>query len=388
MSHKVLPRIKRKLRHFANAFRKPKGVGAVRSLQNQVEGLTRALLNPSNAFDDETYRRRNTMFDHGYGERNERSERYRSQNLGPRAERYSCVHLEQFVNLDLDGLALCCHPHSGNRGCVRVGKFQGDSFPLGLLLSARAKIRDDLNDGIDTPCTGCDMLRKQVWKKAIYPVNGVTINDWTECNLRCEYCYTLNENSSRLIGEKRKHNLYPLMKDMLEQGYLAPDSVVGWGGGEVTIYQAFEPTAALLADNRIQQHVNTNAVLHSAAIERGLRAGNMIVRVSVDAGTRETYQRIKGRDAFDAVWKTIGKYAAAGMLTAKYIVYDRNSAREDLQGFLRLCIANDVDSITVVPETGRNITGDFSGETRRNTAAMIDEARKRGLSVTATPFTP
>jgi len=346
-------------------------------LQMQIERLTASLLESASAFDEDVYKGLNAMFREGYTERNALSERYMADMED---EYYSCPHLQGTVNIDLDGLAICCRTHSRNRGCVRIGKFQGNAFPLALLLAARLKITRDINAGVDTPCTGCVELRKKRWDKPIYPIDSFVINDWTECNLRCKYCYTL-QDFSHVIGQEQRHDLLLLLKDALKNHYLALDAHVYWGGGEVTVYPAFEPVARMLLEHQIYQVVNTNAVVFSECIEAGVKANLMEVVVSVDAGTPETFLRIKGRDFFCRVWENISRYARAGTITAKYIICNDNVSPADADGFINLCSANKVASIALVPEQELLIHDGFSDETLRLTAHMIHMAERLGLTL-------
>jgi organic radical activating enzyme len=354
------------------------------SIVSQLHQITASLLKNSSVFDEDVYRSRNAMFSAGYTARNARSEQYRTDG---ESEYYCCEYLQSLLNIDLDGLALCCHPHSGNRGIVRIGKFHGNTLPIDLLLSARLKLTQDINSGIDTPCTGCDLLEKRRWKKA-YPIKYLVINDWTECNLRCKYCYTLNPNSPRFSGEKRTHHLPLLIEDMFANKYIDPEGIVDWGGGEVTLYKDFEPVAAMFAERRIRQNVNTNAVRFSSTIERGLREKTMSVQVSVDAGTRETYQQVKGRDAFEPVWENIGKYAQAGDLTVKYIIYNLNSQIENVHNFIRLCQQHQVISVVLTPEVRQDTQGTFTDDTLRNVAIFAHEAKQAQLNLKLVPFLP
>jgi sulfatase maturation enzyme AslB (radical SAM superfamily) len=144
----------------------------------------------------------------------------------------------------------------------------------------------------------------------------------------------------------------------------------------------------MFIEHGIHQHVNTNAVLFSEEIENGLKRKAMVVQVSVDAGTRETYKKIKGRDAFETVWNNISKYSRAGDVIGKYIIYDNNASAEDVRGFIDLCRINSVASVILSPEQQRNNAGAYSDETLRNVALMIHEARNAGVSIQMNPGLP
>ena len=283
---------------------------------------------------------------------------------------FSCFYLEEGLNISQNWLTHCCIIHSeGKKGSVRIGNFDGNVFPIELVLNARRKLIADNQTECDTPCKGCHFLEKKVWPKNKYFFRSLTINDWDHCNLKCDYCYT--QIPEWQLHEDRTHELVPLIEDMVKNEYLAPDAVIVWGGGEVTVYRDFEPVAELLMQNNFKQYVNTNAVLYSKAIEQGLMNGKIDVQVSVDAGTRETYKNVKGKDAFDIVWRNISKYSAFGQVTAKYIAKKNNSGVPDIVGFLSHCQNSGVYCVCVAPELSEYSHNAISEETLWNVALMI-----------------
>jgi MoaA/NifB/PqqE/SkfB family radical SAM enzyme len=73
-----------------------------------------------------------------------------------------------------------------------------------------------------------------------------------------------------------------------------------------------------------------------------LKMENYPVRllVSIDAGTRETYARIKGFDCFDKVCENLKRYASSkqGLIMLKYVfVSGLNDFEKDVDGFVKLC---------------------------------------------------
>lgn len=300
---------------------------------------------------------------------------------------YACPLLFGSVNLDLSTLGLCCHAHHIGRGSVRIGKFHGNTFPMKLLRAGREKIIRDLNAGIDTPCTGCDLLSKAQWTPPPYPINNITINDWYICNLKCEYCYTRDvKRWHKLIGNKRTHDVYLLFKDIVKNKYLNPGGIVTWGGGEVTVYKGFSPTARLLMDYGATQAVNTNAVLYSKFIEEGLATHKMEVQVSVDAGSRKSYREVKGLDAYHRVCENISKYSQAGDLMLKYIIYRKNSTEADIEGFIELCRNSKPSAVILCPESNEQNQKQVSQNTLQAVARIAGELKKMDLQVNLQSF--
>jgi len=84
-------------------------------------------------------------------------------------------------------------------------------------------------------------------------------------------------------------------------------------------------------------------------LAEGLHRGLFEIVTSVDAGTRETYSRLKTKDFFDRVWQNLARYAAANpaAVTAKYILVRGNLSREDLAGFVGRCTDTGVTRIAI-----------------------------------------
>ena len=214
-----------------------------------------------------------------------------------------------------------------------------------------------------------------------YHLKYVTINDFYTCNLRCCYCFTQTESGAEHLTRQRTHDAQTLFEDMVARGYLAPDAVIHWGGGEVAIYPHFEPVASLLIENGVLQFVNTNALVYSPVIEQGLRQRRMVVQVSVDSGTPETYELIKGRPAFEVVFKNLTRYVRAGDVQVKYIIMEQNNSDQDVDGFLARCQAAGVKEIVVVPEAGELVRKAISEKTITSAARIMFGAIKSKIVI-------
>ena len=295
----------------------------------------------------------------------------------------SCQHLEEGLVLQGNDLLHCCTNHSNNtKGFVKIGSME-DGFSIERILQSKADLIALNQTSLDTPCRGCPYLTKKDWKtnKSKYTISLLTINTWYACNLRCVYCYTITQ-PSEVESFQAKYNPLVLIQDLVEKGFLAPDAMISWGGGEVAAYKYFEPITRLLMDYGCIQEIHTNGTIYVNLIEEGLRRGKMYVTTSVDAGTSETYRRIKGRDYFDEVWNNLNRYAQAGAVNVKYIIYDQNNSTEDGLEFLRLSRKIGAKRILFVPETSEYLQHTISDKTIQTIATMMNKARKLGLRVT------
>jgi molybdenum cofactor biosynthesis enzyme MoaA len=125
-----------------------------------------------------------------------------------------------------------------------------------------------------------------------------------------------------------------------------------WGGGEPTIFPQFNQIANFLMENNYKQLVNTSGIVWSEVIQSGLKKGKLIVQVSPDSGTAETFYKVKGSNKFNEVWNTINKYCEfPSSVTIKYIVFSLNSTTEEISTFIKMCLENNVRRIEISCES-------------------------------------
>ncbi|MBL9135503.1 MAG: radical SAM protein, partial [Verrucomicrobiales bacterium] len=191
-------------------------------------------------------------------------------------------------------------------------------------------------------CDGCPFLKEDDWlDEPPALVKVLFVGPSSRCQLRCDYCYTTLRPELILSSD---YDTYAVCEEMIRKGWLAADATVFWAGGEPTAFRRFDETFRLLSDfGTVRHQIYTNAVRTSPPLVAALNARRVMAVCSMDAGTRKTYAKVKGRDLFDRVVETCTNYAATGGdFSLKYICLNNNSDREDLDGFLeiaqRLCI--------------------------------------------------
>lgn len=262
----------------------------------------------------------------------------------------SCEWIEYRVVLECRELRFCCVTHGKNKGFVPICDFNGGELPVDTIRTERDRLRELNNkkDGSESPCHGCYWLKRGTWDKL--PGNAlfdrVEINNFTICNLRCNYCYTVINKDWDL--PLYAYELKPLFERMISDGVLADNLKVEWAGGESTVLKDFDSVFDMLSDHGAYQTVFTNAVIFSEKVGKALKQGKAFTVTSVDAGTRETYLKVKGRDHFDTVWRNIKRYAeTGGSVVVKYILKSDNSDEKELLEFVRRCEESKVGLIAV-----------------------------------------
>jgi wyosine [tRNA(Phe)-imidazoG37] synthetase (radical SAM superfamily) len=148
---------------------------------------------------------------------------------------------------------------------------------------------------------------------------------------------------------------------------MADDCLVTLSLGEHTIAKNHEEILRHLG--KYPLIIFSNAYVWSEPTAEALAGGNAWLRVSVDAGTRETFAKIKGVDGFDRVCDNLEKYAKHGTLVLKYIVFpELNDDDANMHGFTKL-----VDRLNAKANLSRDFVDDveLSDKTLKKIAEII-----------------
>lgn len=125
----------------------------------------------------------------------------------------------------------------------------------------------------------------------VYPVT-CEIDLTNRCQLRCEFCIYHNYLDKNRVD--LDWNIYKNL--LLEMRKLGVKSITFTGGGEPLLYKQFDKASNLALNHGFEIGLVTNGIL----IEKHLPVlqNFKFVRISFDAGTPETYKKIKGKDRF------------------------------------------------------------------------------------------
>lgn len=247
-----------------------------------------------------------------------------------------CPMLFSDINLEPASLQPCCDVH----GCeVPAFPFSGGRVDMRAYTAHIADSIRRLQEEGSPLCRGCPSLAEIPDPGSLnlkIEFRSVSINPHRYlCNCKCVYCELWKH------PKPLSYPILPVLKSLAEQHALAPDCFFSWGGGEPSILKDFEAASLWATENRYWQNVHTNALRFSPAIAFLLREQRGSVNISLDSGSAETYQRVKGVDGFAQVTKSLARYAAAAAdpksITLKYIVFEANNTVPEITRFFELC---------------------------------------------------
>ena len=225
-------------------------------------------------------------------------------------------------------------------------------------------------------CFGCPLLRRDFWPKKVTCTNLRFLQDHAKdaCNFKCIYCNAANDN--RWVRLKKVDR--PTTYDIIKQFYEMPEYVemgkefsVTFANGELLVNIYFKEIMEILLKTEWRIELLSNLSVYREEFAELLQTGRVKhVISSIDAGTRETFKKIKRNDRFDKVVENLHRYPfEKTMLQLKYIFLEGiNDNEQDIDGYYK-----------IVKETGAVIQLSADNHTNKKPFTQNDQMRKMAL---------
>ena len=252
----------------------------------------------------------------------------------------SCVDLHHSLYLAPDQLRTCC------KRFFVDGEMKGDVVLINVdknkqptaadILNAKKDLYERINAGEETPCSGCPWLVRDEWPTMeALNLRFLSVEAHSVCNLKCTYC-----SDTYYGGKLPDYDVTRLLEQLRADGALKECSMLGWGGGEPLAAKEFIPNIVKLT-SELKPHYNkvfTNAILYSEALSGLLAEGSVSITTSIDAGTPETYKKVRGADRLHKVLANLQRYVKEGAkdVTVKYILTSDNSSLAEVSAYFEL----------------------------------------------------
>lgn len=284
-------------------------------------------------------------------------------NFEPVVKRKSCVFVEsQLVILEHKCFFCCSDFGKGQSPCTEYRESY-DAL-IDDYLNLRDKLIFDFNHSISTPCDGCPYLFESYFS----PQKIIRWIDYSEggiCNFKCCYCHSKAKTNR---AEGMDVDLPELLVKLNERDLLDRDLHISVACGEVSINSHRQKIYHSIQGK--YNYIFSNSAVYDPQIAILIKHGNSILDTSVDAGTRETYSKVKGIDLFEKVRNNLYHYAnteGSGAIELKYIFLPGlNDNEADVDGFVDFCkfvhpcsivIAHDVFYQGNLPQKTVNMAG-------------------------------
>ena len=254
----------------------------------------------------------------------------------------SCKDIEKSLYIAPNEIRSCCQRF------FFKGKMRGDAKLIDIedgvtptsndIKKARENLFNKIQNDESESCLGCPFLYETDKPDFSHEINHLSIEHHSYCNLRCTYCSEIYYG-----GKRSKYNVVEFIKYLSDSKAFKNCKQVVWGGGEPTLDKSFELIVNEIdkyANPNIYHRVFTNSVRYHQAVTDFLKRDLIKIVTSIDAGTREKFKQVRGRDKFYNVFENLQKYSSynPNRITIKYILTDENLDESELKNFVENCI--------------------------------------------------
>ena len=277
-------------------------------------------------------------------------------------KKYRCKFLAHGLYIDFDCFRNChlsIHSPSERKNNYLIPyKGEKDKADWDKVFKIKHKLVEDMRKGDIPPfCQGCHWIEEfdensdnQFLSDLDNYIDMLWIGNTNYCNASCIYCFSYEQISKNDMI--RGYDLIPLFKEMLENDIYNlkknPLGHISFSMGEPTIIKNFNDIIKIFADYGTRYFaLYTNGIVFSKMTEKILVKKDVEIKVviSLDAGSREVFKKVKKVDKFNQVCNNIKKYAKAAQksepidLGVKYIIIPGiNDTKEEIDKWFDLCV--------------------------------------------------
>jgi uncharacterized Fe-S cluster-containing radical SAM superfamily protein len=197
---------------------------------------------------------------------------------------------------------------------------------------------NELRAGYPSTCDGCFRLQDgeppagDPELKEFNLSTGLPGGD--KCNLKCVYCTYRSKLDGDVSTGNTQETVYDILKTISED--FGSNAVVYYACGELTVSPYRDKILDLWKEHNWSGQILTNAVIYNRKISDILSLGRVNAVISIDAGTPETFAKIKGADCFEKVVKTLKKYRGGNICLKFILMGGVNDNKADVNGFIEL----------------------------------------------------
>ncbi len=233
-----------------------------------------------------------------------------------------------------------------------INNYNGEINEIKNYLEKRQNFIKIFQDGGKPECyNGCTTYQECKDNDEIsFKLNNIIISNHTKCSCNCMYCeqaeFGQNKKLKTYLNTRIPYDIKPILLHLRANNYIEENCRYIICGGECSEY----PKGELEWLIYFCMHTKGNLLLlssginYSNAIEKALKSSESILKISVDSGTKPTYERIKRVKAYDRVWKNIKNYIKSSennsksRVELKYILLkDINDNKNEIDKFLKKC---------------------------------------------------
>ena len=250
---------------------------------------------------------------------------------------WSCSDLQNSIFFGPDEIRTCCKRffYRGEmKGDVVLLKTKKKNLDALAIRKSKQNLIEDINKGNETPCTGCPYLEFKDWhENSKKGYDYISMEYHSICNLKCSYC-----SDKYYGGLNVQYDIEKLINDLIKTNTFDDNATFIWGGGEPTIVKNFNKLINVIikALPNSKQKVLSNSVKFSRHIKNLLNSGRIDLVTSIDAGSEETFLKIRGKNRIYQVLENLYRYSkkCPEKVVIKYIFTEGNLELNEIIKFV------------------------------------------------------
>jgi len=291
--------------------------------------------------------------------------------------RKGCKYLGSFFLYREDSFSPCCVT-----GQMPVVKISGSvQQRLQQWQNYMIKLTDAIQYGSPNKCQECHMLNFGFWRKSIKlnTLSFATTNRSDVCNFKCVYCFA-NKSLERLAHVTDSLSTYEMLLQLSEiQELNTEELTLLISNGEFCANKHCEEMLDIFLKTKWNMDLTSNCSIYKEKLANLMETGRVVsIVTSLDAGTRETFKKIKQVDMFDKVLENLRKYPMnKTKLHTKYIFLEGiNDNEKDVDGFYE--ISKEFGSIIMFSS---DLTKPYTEKMRELALRMVKKAKADNIII-------
>jgi wyosine [tRNA(Phe)-imidazoG37] synthetase (radical SAM superfamily) len=272
-----------------------------------------------------------TVFLHGLGIKQERIRYCEDVDF-----RKSCGEKEKDKSLAFSTIGFCLE-HRQINDIKRSDNLSDDFNKLEEYYKTLIKRQ---KDGENVVCNSCRRAYYGVFRNTHECLRYGIRSDFRDetCNFNCLYCNQKEMLDAIAKIPEDSDSIFELFQK-LKPHFDKEKMIIGYAAAELTLSKHRDQILDFISEEGWKMQLSTNASIYNEKIAHLMKIGQIELIVSLDAGTRDTFKKVRGVDLFDKVIHNLEKYRdfSGKKITLQYIIVDNiNDNDEDVNSFIEI----------------------------------------------------
>ena len=233
-------------------------------------------------------------------------------------------------------------------------------------------------------CQDCQFLKYGFWQKTIglKTISLEANQRGDKCNFNCTYCFCADA-FKRLEHKTEGFTTYEILKQIAEiPQYNSEDVTVQLANGEICANENLDGILDIISNAKWKIELWSNFSIYQEKLAALMESGRITRAVtSLDAGTKETFERIKRADCFDQVVENLRNYPVGKTrLYLQYVFLEGvNDNETDVDGYYE--IAKELGGVILLSS---DLKAAYTEKMRDLTLRLIKRLKADGMWIDAT----